>query len=485
MFMKQDNRNSISVIQRNLDESLIVNPIENGNDPTSSEQQGYMYTSEISKDNSEDDYALAYGGMVVSIFSKKTSTGNNDYFELKVFYSCYNEPVTDAAVFGNNLIKAGDAFSLRAFPPTPVPFDDIVLQSPPFNYVKGSVIKVVSIDETGDSPYLNYTYTIICSIAEGLSNNLPQYQFETPVFFFDPPILITNIQFLTNRRMFKSNNANVPINLDSSITKIIYDNDDRYNINFYWDDPTNTAVSYKLMIRNAIDPRDQYILPVNGNSLEFNAKITPLLFKTDPFPGYVSAFKIEDPGYGYALPEVRLNTTAFPGAPFSGFGVTDNCGSLYLSDCVILQYTIIDSKSISVIVRAVSGLGIAVPRIYVDFGMNVGGVVTEFVEFLTEDNETQEIIIMFDDYYDISSMNLINKKITLHSLFFIPTPIVNNKLPLITYDKYNANTKYALSVDAENGLLAPGNYYWSVASIFDCNQKSFSEWSQEELLIIS
>jgi hypothetical protein len=52
------------------------------------------------------------------------------------------------------------------------------------------------------------------------------------------------------------------------------------------------------------------------------------------------------------------------------------------------------------------------------------------------------------------------------------------KVPKVIYDKYPNNVKYVA-----NGL-GSGKYYWSVASIYDCEEKSFSEWSQEQLLIV-
>jgi hypothetical protein len=57
-----------------------------------------------------------------------------------------------------------------------------------------------------------------------------------------------------------------------------------------------------------------------------------------------------------------------------------------------------------------------------------------------------------------------------------------NKEPKIVCDKYNENTKNVITVGS---IPAPGTYYWKVASIFDCNEKTYTEWSQEAKLIIS
>jgi hypothetical protein len=459
--MKQDNRNKVSVIQRNLDESLSVNPIENGNDPTNSGQQGYMYTSEI--DNINLNFSSLYTGFVESIVSKKSVTGNNDFFELKVIYIVPNLP-TGGHLFGNNLVDAGDAFVLS-------PFLLQLLDLPGFNYVKGSVIKVINIEINDEGGETYYKYTLLCSVAEGMSVNLP----------FMPTIeFVTGAMFLTNRRIFMNNDDKAPTNLLSSIKD--------GEVLFSWDDPTNKAVKYNFSVRSEDSSYNSGVLGVYGNSYNFNGKVQAKINSL----GEVTTVKIIDPGFNIAWQEV----TAIPiystlgASPPMVFFLNNKCGSLEISEYKIVDVSSIGSNTVICTVFPYSTTQVIDISIftYIDLYENTHLGDARVLTTPTDVDGYVTVEIEYEAAFTYSSLvsaqaDLIGKKFKAHTGALLSSSGSGmNKEPKLVCDKYNENVKNVIDTDVFPG---PGTYYWRVASIFDCNEKSFTEWSPEAKLIIS
>jgi hypothetical protein len=452
--MKQDNRNSVSVIQRNLDETIKVNPIEDGNTPGINPNQGYMYTSEIN----DSDYAEAYKFTVDSIFSNKTVTGSNSYFQITVSYEVTDESIY-GGWFGNNLIKAGDTFVLK---------DDLTYD---FNWVKGSVVAISNVNvNSTNAPIITYTYTLACAFTEGLTDKLPQG-------VLNPG----DVDFYTDRRIFMDRDDKAPINLLSSIRD--------GKVQFTWDDPTNTAVKYNFTFRSEDNSYDNGITLICGNSYNFNGELKAKINSI----GEVSAVKIVDPGISIGW------QVALPTAITSTVGVTpptvvlfnDGCGSLGITEYKIVEVSSVTSNTITckVFLTAQQIIGNAIwPRTYVDLYQNkqlgeatisvVGSVVGEYTNIEIEYESPFTYSTLAD-----AQLDLIGKKFKAHTGAYVPGPGSGmNKEPKLECDKYNENTKNVINIGNFPGA---GTYYWKVASIFDCNQKSFTEWSQEAKLIIS
>ena len=454
--MKQFNKIKDSVIQRNLDEALLVNPIEDGNMPVDDPLQGYVYTSEI--DNSDYDYA--YKGIVNSIFSSETRTGNNDFYQLEVSYTGVDESVSTSAWFGNNLINAGDAFVLQPLPATLTYF----------NYVKGSVINVIDmIEDNTFFPNITYTYTLICSIAEGLTENMPQG--------IDP-----NIEFLTNRRVFSTNENAAPVNLISAVNK------STNTINFYWDDTTEKAISYRLNIRSA-DNSSLFTYDVYGSSPDFKGVLKPYVRNTK-----LRSVKIIDQGskWSMASEAVKVLTGKAPTvAPLVSL-FNDGNGKARIS-----KWQVVDRIShtgpfnITIRVKPLGNTAISNSN-FVD--MNDGKDRISYVTVITGTSLLRQIVITFPDGNPYASLTtaqfnelFFNKVLDIHTGARVLVSGFTNsnvkKDPIFEYDKYPTNTKWILPMIAP--FIAGSSWYWSVASIQDTDKKIFSEWSQEELLIIS
>jgi hypothetical protein len=454
--MKQFNKNRDSVIQRNLDEALLVNPIEDGNMPVDDPLQGFVYTSEI--DNSDYDYA--YKGIVNSIFSSETRTGNNDFYQLEVSYTGVDESVSTSAWFGNNLINAGDAFVLQPLPATLTYF----------NYVKGSVINVIDmIEDNTFFPNITYTYTLICSIAEGLTENMPQG--------IDP-----NIEFLTNRRVFSTNQNAAPVNLISAVNK------STNTINFYWDDITEKAISYRLNIRSA-DNSSLFTYDVYGSSPDFKGVLKPYVRNTK-----LRSVKIIDQGSKWSMSteEVNVLVGKLPTvAPIVRIH-NDGYGKARISKWQFVNR--ISHSSPTAISIRVKPLGNTTMYNSSFVDMNDDKDRVSYVTSNSGSSLLRQITIAFPDGNPYASLTTVqfnalffNKVLDIHTGAQVVTnPLTNlniKKDPIFEYDKYPANTKWILPMIAP--FTAGTSWYWSVAAIQDNDKKIFSEWSQEELLIIS
>ena len=453
--MKQDSRNSISVIQRNLDESLKVNPIEDGNTPVSNPHQGYMYTSEIN-DANYTDKLKSYGFLVESIYSNKSVTGNNSYYQITVTYEVGNEG-THSGWFGANLIKVGDSFVLK---------NESTYE---FNWVKGSVIAISNVSvNSANSPLISYTYTLACAFSEGLTNKLPQG-------VLNPG----DVTFYTDRRIFTETDDKAPINLLSSIRD--------GKVQFSWDDPTSKSVKYKLTYRLEDNSVPASFYNVCGNHYNFNGKLKA---KIDSV-GSISTVKIIDPGSS-----ISWETTT-PNIITSTLGVTPPALSFYNNGCgelEIIKFKIIEANSwgpnyITCTLAPIGPdlLNLISPRNYVDLYENtrlgearISNVVSTAGIYTVAiiEYESSFIYTTFDEL----QADIIGKHIKVHIGVQVFNPGLDmNKEPIISCDKYNENTKYVLEVSS---FPSPGTYYWKVDSIFDCNEKSFTEWSQEAKLII-
>ena len=456
MYMKQDNRNSISVIQRNLDESLRVNPIEDGNTPADNPHQGYMYTSEIN----DPDYVNAYKFDVNSIFSNKSITGNNSYYQIEVVYKVTDEG-SYGGLFGNNLIKAGDTFILEN--------DDMDF----FNWVKGSVVAISNINvNSTNAPIITYTYTLACAFTEGLTANLPQG-------FLAPG----QVSFHTDRRVFIEKDDKAPVNLLSSV---------RGNkVQFTWDDPTNKAIKYNFFFRSEDNTYNSGVQKVCGNHYNFNGKVKVNL-KNDQ----IHSIKIVDPGNSISFVVAKPNVITSSNAtiPFISF-YNDGCGQLAIQEWEIIKVVSITSNSISCTV-APTKIDQLSPgpdnRMYVDFFQNKQLGEAAITNHYPIDFIRWNITIEYDNSYSYGSLtdaqnDLIGKRIKIHTGVDTNPGLDFNKEPILECDKYNENTKYVLNTTLIYSwdIPGPGTYYWKVASIFDCNEKSFTEWSQEVKLIIS
>lgn len=440
--------NKTSVRQRELDSNLSVNPIEDGNTPADRLNQGVIYTSEL-----DEGYSNAYEGRVVGISSERTRTGSVNFFVIEVEYTVDAE--LPNGWFGNNLINEGEPFTIKNGS-----------SAIDFNYVKGYIVKINNKEVTTVSSSDVYNYKLLCSITEGdVSQLLP-----------------TGEQvFLTNRRIFSKETQYLPpINLYSSLKE------DSNRIIFFWEDKTELAVNYQVRVRTSDLVTYDEIKTASGNHTEFKGYIEPLIFQP-PYgaTGAVTTFKFTDLGVGCSITDFPLNFITSSTTPVANAYV-DKCGSLQTSTWSVCEVMGTGTNYIDINIKQKGVETIPGPTAghYIEIPVENARSNNAYISSLTGTGNYMNAQIYFENYSFKSIIDaedqLIGKDVIIHSGIDVSSFGSGlTKPPKIYYDKYPTNTKFAWPT----GLTA-GIYYWSVASCFDCNQKTYSEWSPEELLIV-
>jgi len=455
------NNNRISLTQRNLDLNLQVNPIEDGNS-SNDIPQGYLATSEIDAAG----YDGAFSGYINEIISERPRTGNDNYFKIKVVYQ-----VDDYrnGWFGSNLIKEGDPFMIDALP---------IISS--FNPLRGYIVNVINFTEyKGSQIVYECIYELLCCITEGdlAILNPSNITYFAPGYAI-PGYTITGQRFNVNRRIFNYENLDAPNNLQSTFVN-------GKNV-FFWNDPTNTAVAYKLSLRLENNTQKN-IFNVVGNSPTFNGELQPLLSYTNP--DQLGAVKIVNPGYSFSA-ETKAPVLVTTGTPPQINMLMNKCGAVDITEWIILDSISLSTHSTVLRIKLVGKN----PEQGLSSLFQPGGsYYTDFQHPDIGDSYTTSGTLVDGNVYDVDfqlfesappifhsgAPELIGKKIKIHTGIGISNRGSGlTKPPKVVYDKYLTTAKYALF------WPFAGTYYWSVASIFDCNQKTFSEWSQEEKLII-
>ena len=444
--MRQPN-NQPNERQKFLDSNLDVNPFEDGNTPENT-VQGFIYTSEI--DNT--DYVDAYEGIVSSLTSEKFRTGNDNFYTIRVTYKTDNS-VADGW-FGSNLIKEGEPFIMinGTGPST-------------FDYFKGAIVNIIDIEVTIGPSTTSYRYNLLCNLTEG-----------------DPGYLSpTGGQiFKTNRRLFTEKTKSFPVDLHASSENGV--------VRFEWTDETELAVSYRINVRVANDPINSTTLLVNGNHANFYGSI-----ETQLSSGSATDWKITDSNYGCSFEVIPVNFIASGNLPSVNLH-TDSCGSIEISEWEVLH---ISSWNLNpnYMVLTIQPRGkkswanldslIFPQALWFEFdSLDIKGYVRVATPTTRQDTYSvtiypNRLISEWDNLTGEERLErLIRQKLKIHTgIEVLSTGSNMTKPPKISYDKYSTNTKFVYPIGS-------GDWYWTVASVFDCEQKTYSEWSPEELLIV-
>ena len=440
--------NKVSVRQRDLDSNLSVNPIEDGNTPVDNLNQGVIYTSEI-----DDGYTNAYEGHTLSITSEKTRTGNDNFFKISIFYEVNAE--LPNGWFGNNLLNEGDPFSIINGS-----------SSIDFNYIKGYIVQILNKSVATVGSVATYTYDLLCSITEGdVSSLLPS----------------GGQIFKTNRRIFSKETRYIPpVNLYST-TK-----EGTNQTLFFWEDTTNSAVNYQVRVRSSdlVSYDDTYT--ASGNHADFQGLIEPLMFPP-PYglAGEVTTFKFVDTGIGCSTRTNPLNFIT-SGTPPIAEAYVNKCGSLITSNWQICEVlgTGTNFVSLNMKQKGVESTPQPTPGHFIDLPIENYKTKNAYLTLTNLAGYYLSAQIYFENFSFLSIVDaetqLLGKDAIIHNGINVSDFGSGlTKPPKIYYDKYPVNTKFAWP-----SILASGTYYWSVAACYDCDQKTYSEWSPEELLII-
>lgn len=437
---------SPDAIRRIEDAYLKVSPIEEGNTPASTQNQGYIYTAE-SIDSTY--YDTEYSSQILSKTSKIKETGVIWAYEIVVQYTAKEGvSATNPGLYGSNLFKEGDFFTITSF-------------NDNHDYIRGLIVDITDISVTGPvADIYTYEYTLLCNINEG-----------------DPNLIEINDNFVWKRRIFTD-----PKN-DSSYQKPINLLATQKSDGFYfrWEDPTDLAFKFNLRIREEYESDGSgisyYKVPgvkANGNG---EISVTPILGTTGAYYQKVVAGKIENAGDVYSVnPSFTIVGTG-TGASFSS--TLDDSGSLRKD-----TYRIYDADYTTGIIQIVGKTGLPVlgAGFYVE---NLSEeVVIKTVTDLGNNKYSITLIKISGEDYSFSSTyadSIINRELIIHTGIKLLDGGSNyKKSATALIKKYDIEDIYFIS----NGL-ASGTYYWSVCSIFDEKNKTYTEWTPESQLIVA
>ena len=437
---------SPDAIRRIEDTFLRVSPVEEGNTPVSAQKQGYIYTAE-SIDSTY--YDTEYSSQILSKASRIRETGAAWVYEIVVQYTAKEGALaTNPGLYGSNLFKEGDFFTITSF-------------NDNHDYIRGIIIDINDISVTGPvADIYTYEYTLLCNINEG-----------------DPNLIEINDNFVWKRRIFtdatNDSSFQKPINLLAT-----QKSDGLY---FRWEDPTDLSFKFNLRIREEYESDGSgityYKVPgvkANGNS---EISIMPFLGTTGAYYQKVTSAKIVNPGNVYSVnPSFTIIGTG-TGASFEGI-LNDN-GSLR-KDLYRIYETDYLTGTIKII--TVNGGPILSPGFYVE---NLSeDVVIKTATYLGNNDYTITLIKTSGEDYSFTSTygdSIINKELLIHTGIKLLNGGNNYKKNATTIiKKYDDEDIYFIS----NGVLTSGSYYWSVCSIFDENNKIFTEWTAESQIIV-
>jgi hypothetical protein len=200
--------------------------------------------------------------------------------------------------------------------------------------------------------------------------------------------------------------------------------------------------------------------------------------------GAVTTFKFTDVGLGYSAEELPLNFIINGTVPVVKL-YTDNCGSLLTKLGEVKEVVAFGPNYAELNIQIKEGnLTFQIePNNYIDLPIE-SKTKNAYVYSITMLNDYYaNIEVIFEDFsfnsYADAERQILNKNAEFHIADITSLGAGLTKTPKIYYDKYPTNTKFVWPT-----ALAAGTYYWSVAACYNCEQKTYSEWSPEELLII-
>lgn len=444
--MKQQ---SPDYIRRVANSFLRVSPVEDGNTPSTVLDQGFIYTSESIDSNY---YDTEYNSPILSFTSLKNKTGKTFTYEIVVEYTAKEgASATNPGLYGSNLIKNGDFFTITSYNDT-------------HDYVKGVVIDILGIDVSGPGPgdIYTYEYNLLCNITEG-----------------DPLRIENSDNFVWKRRIYTDRlNESIkeyPENLLATAKQ-----DGAY---FRWVDPSGSALKFNFRIRekNQTDGGGITYFDVPGTSANGNGEISLQAFFGKDAGAYfkkITAVKILNFGDRYSVVPIVSIIGTGSGAIISCS--LDDSGSLKKE-----SFRIYEADHVTSTIRIHNKNTEYQPAVssFVE-NLSTDVCVKTVADLGNGDWEITLIKVTGDDFtFDSSyASSVTNQELIVHTGIIVIDGGNNYKKSVYTnIKKYPAEDIYFIPA----GTLSSGEYYWSVCSIFDENNKKYTEWSPEEFAVIT
>jgi hypothetical protein len=201
--------------------------------------------------------------------------------------------------------------------------------------------------------------------------------------------------------------------------------------------------------------------------------------------GAVTTFKFTDPGLSCSSRTNPLNFVTSGTAPAAS-AIVDKCGSLQTSTWQICEVLGTGTNFVSLNIKQKGVETTPAPAVghFIDLPIENYKSKNAYLTSVNIAGNYVSVQLYFENFSFLSitdaERQLLGNDAIIHSGIIVTSFGAGlTKPPKINYDKYPTNTKFAWP-----SILTTGTYYWSVAACYDCNQKTYSEWSPEELLII-
>ena len=435
----------------NISQFLKVPPVEDGNTPANSLNQGFIYTSE-----SIDSYYYdtEYSSPILSVTSRRSTTNVGYVYEIVVEYTAKEAPTaTTPGLYGSNLIKKGDFFIVTSF-------NDV------HSYVKGAVIDILDVTVTGPvSDVYTYEYNLLCNISEG-----------------DPLLIEVNDNFVWKRRLFTDKSNEVDNKPPTDLLSTVRED----GVYFRWIDPTDKALKYNLRIREK-DQSDgggitYFFIPGIRSTGNGEISLKVFLGSTGTYDKEITTIKIENAGDFYSItPTVNIVGT---GTGASATAILSDSGSLRIDEFMVYGHNSYNTMN----VVAEDWQNAPQLNTYVNILGN-----DLFVNTISPASNGRYILTFCKPSgEDFSFDASFGAKVLFAKLYFhTGIKLLNGgndyrRNAYARYKEYLPEDIYFIGkgATAGTGTLAYGDYYWSVCGILSEDNKTYTEWTTEYPLTV-
>lgn len=434
----ESNLNKILQDKKNY---LYRNTLEDSNN-TLNHLQGYLFTPELDVIRYEQSYRFSIKNVILNRFK----SGKDNTFIVTLEYR-----VNEDAEYGNNLIKIGDKFS-------------IYNESLEYEKLLGRIIEIKSTNITLDVNIEVITFEVLCYLDNG-----------------NPEKMLTSAGSIFNIELNLFVDS-LMLPCTDLISAHSIKNDKLF---FYWNDPTELAISYIIFIRSNDNQFKEYYT-VHGNSINFNGELKPLIFSAggNQPTDEIATIKILNTGNNMALSSYNITFLTEETPPIANVNIKN--GKAVISDWEIIDVIDYNDNDLTIVVRSIDTLLSAeIPLIEYQY-CKIENIENDmFISTITPVDNYYELFLRSNNLITYANLNeaknkLITKKLEIHTGINIIYNGENlQKVPKLRFEDFSKDIKFILPEEE----LTAGIYYWSVCSLYNYDKKDYSLWTEEVKLI--
>ena len=417
--------------------------IEDGQGTTGSIAGGLLSAGDINDQFSGVSYyGNDYVFNILSWSSAVKETGDKASYDVSFSISIYVPLDNRYGFYGYNLVKEGDILTVYGNE-SDNDYVEIILN----NFTSPTTLSSSLEDSTATA-----TYFARVTVTKG-----------------DPGLTVSGDTIVAKNRLYQSNeNLSGPSNLiSSSLTGS--------RMYFTWTSPENTFYS-RLKIRPAnstSNTEDVKYVDIPGNYIngQTASALTPLIGN-----GSIKTVFINNAGNNYSTPPELL--VVGDGSSATAISFLNSNGSLRIDDYKIVRATYQDASLTLSGPRPTTGAYLLMPN----------GQQALVEEYEQEDSYYRVYPYTVQGFPSTFSQaegtSFTNQHIQLHNGVYVNNIGNGYSKAAINIQQLSNNASFYYNPDIW-GVLQSGDYYWSVCSIFDEDRKTYSNWSDENLITIS